>query len=366
MFGAAQKISKEQQSIENRQRREAERRERLLGDPKKRMFGVDKDTLDKQVQERKERENLDKQRDLFFDTQRLQHANLADQLERKRQELRSENYKQIQEFRQLFQNKNQTREWDLNDPDSWKFEDIGRVHDFHGEDLGRSERLKAQKEQQLRWIEQQQKDLEDRRNKEKMEEAQYEYERLQLAFLSQQLEDQRQQLRAQKEQELREYNLELARSRQQKEFEQLQQDEIDRVQELHNQINSDFLNENFEATKSVVDPNKFRPYNFKGLRPDQKEDIHQTVIKQIEEKERLQQLEKLEEKAWEQQMLYNAHLSSKLQREQDRLRTQIQKDIAETNRQFAEMQKEKTKVLDEVYSGKVTDAFFSQFGTSSR
>uniref|UniRef100_A0A7S1KUB4 Uncharacterized protein n=1 Tax=Percolomonas cosmopolitus TaxID=63605 RepID=A0A7S1KUB4_9EUKA len=365
MFRASDAPSKEQQSIEKRQLRELERKKRML-DPKSRMFGVDRSTLDQQVQEKKQREQLEKDRDLYFDVLRQKDAQTAQQLENKRQELRAENHRQLQAFRERFQTIEQRREWDLNDPSALKNDEIGRLHDFHGEDLGRTDRIKAQRAQQRRWVEQQQRELDERKEREEIEQKQFEYEQLQLAYLSQQLEEQRLQMRAQKEQQLKEYNLELARARQQREFQEIQQEEMDKMQEIHNQLNSDFLNENFEASKSVADPHRFRPYAFKGLRPDQKEDIHATVNRQLEEKKRIQELEQEEEMAWNHQMLLNDHMAVKLQREQDRLREQIRKDVAESNKIYADMQKEKLKAIDEVYSGKVTDDFFSQFGTSSR
>lgn len=366
MFRASDAPTKEEQSIEKRRRREIERKKRILDNPKQRMYGVDREALLQQMAEKKEREQLEKERDNFFDMQRQKDDQIASELERKRQDLRAESFRQLQEFRKKFQKKEQSREWDLNDPNALKNDEIGRIHDFHGEDLGRSERIKAQREQQRRWVEQQKRELDERKKKEEIEQKQFEYEQLQLSYLAQKLEEERQQMRAQKEQQTKEYNLELAKSRQQRELAKLEQDEIDRIQEIQNQMNSDFLNENYETTKSCKDPNRFKPYNFKGLRNDQKEDIKRTVQNQMTEKEKQREVEREEEIAWDHQMLLNDHMAAKLQREQDRLKQQIQRDVAESNKAYADMQREKLKQIDDIYSNKVTDDFFNQFGTSSR
>jgi hypothetical protein len=69
-----------------------------------------------------------------------------------------QNRKKLNEYRRLYQRPENTREWDLNDPNRWKHLTPARISDdsrlgpsscqiFSGEDLQASVRKKAQQEQ---------------------------------------------------------------------------------------------------------------------------------------------------------------------------------------------------------------------------
>lgn len=70
MFGAKADLSsdfeeKEQKRIERKRQAEAERQKRIF-DSKSRTMGVDTAFLEQQIKEKKEREQLEKQRDLLY------------------------------------------------------------------------------------------------------------------------------------------------------------------------------------------------------------------------------------------------------------------------------------------------------------
>jgi hypothetical protein len=164
----------------------------------------------------------------------------------------------------------------------------------------------------------------------------------------------------------KEFNVEQALDKRNREAERRAREEIDRLEEIQNQLNSDLLNENFDSTINANDPNRFKPYNFKSLRPDQYQNILDTREQQIREKEYLAQKEKLDSDYDHTRDKLNYRMAMRLQREQERIKQDRQKQLAEEHKRQAERNKQQKGQMEELYSNKVTEDFFSQFGTSSR
>ena len=59
-----------------------------------------------------------------------------------------------------------------------------------------------------------------------------------------------------------------------------------------------FFNEHFDTTQSALGPHRYVPYNFKGLRPDQIEQIKLEREQQVKEAEMKKKQEEEEDKLW--------------------------------------------------------------------
>ena len=81
-----------------------------------------------------------------------------------------------------------------------------------------------------------------------------------------------------------------------------------------------FFNEHFNKTESALGPHRYVPYNFKGLREDQKAQINLELQQQIKEAEYKKKFEEEEDKLWGMQ---SEHLR-KLKVKQDR---ELKKDL---------------------------------------
>lgn len=155
-------------------------------------FQVDEQCLKQQVDEKKERDDLERRRDeaygnwlLFLPSRQkdvskmwvvfpaadaVRNDKIACLLQRRQEaDIRALN-KALNEFRALHQQPCSRREWDLYDPDHLKKDKPARVSDddprchisglqkFDGEDLNNKARNKFQKEQSREWFEKQAKD----------------------------------------------------------------------------------------------------------------------------------------------------------------------------------------------------------------
>jgi hypothetical protein len=377
MFGSSDAHRKEQLAIERRRQAEAERKQRIFN-PKVRLFGVDKQALDAQVADKKQLEAMEEEREQFYHEQTIINAKHGHFLETKRDDIRRDMNKAVNDYRVNQQTVESRREFDLNDKNALKKEQPVRVGDrdprlgisatqiFHGEDLTQNDRTKQQKNQMKNWIEQQVTEKGQAKAMEEYEKLVSEKRMEEVNFLANELDKQKELLRLEKERATKEFNIEQSVDKRNREAERKAKEELDKLEEIQNQLNSDLLNENFDATLNANDPNRFKPYNFKSLRPDQYQNILDTRENQIREKEYIETKEKLESELDHTREKLNNRMAMRLQREQERVRQDRQKQLAEIHRHQQEENKYKKAQIDDLYANKVTDDFFSQFGTSSR
>mmetsp|Transcript_6568 Transcript_6568/g.9544 ORF Transcript_6568/g.9544 Transcript_6568/m.9544 type:complete len:369 (+) Transcript_6568:43-1149(+) len=357
--------AKEQTKLKRKQGSADERLNRLL-DPKVRKMGIDVQFLEAQKAEKAYQRELDAARDQYFDDQRLKDDEYAVFLENKRQQQRAQIEKDVQNYRNSQQKKEYQREWDLNDPNSLKNDEIGRVHDFHGEDLGFGERKSAQARQLTSWLKQQEKEKMENYAADRAKDLLWQEQQEMNNFLAEDMENDRQRLRAEKLRALKEFNMEQARAKRMRELVDREREDNERQWEIYNQMNSDLLNEKHDNSRSSTDPNRYQPSGFKGMSQEERDRIKAIQEDQIRQKKLADQRRKEQEEAEALQMIENDRTAMMLQRQQDRLRAQISKNLAETHKQQMEEQKYNKKVLDEIYAPKITEDFFSQFQNSDR
>merc|ERR1711893_196133 len=120
--------------------------------------------------DRKQMEERERKRDEAFAADAVRNDKIAQLLERRQEHDMQELDKALNEFRELHQQPNSRREWDLYDPDALKKDKPARVSDddprlgisglqkFEGEDLNNKARRKFQNEQTQQWAEAQMKE----------------------------------------------------------------------------------------------------------------------------------------------------------------------------------------------------------------
>lgn len=376
-FSSQTRDEKELLAIERRRKREQERLQRIL-DPKLRTMGVDTLALSEQIKEMNETAKLEKMREDMYAIQMQDQVRMGRAVELENRERRRQMLQEEQEFRKTHQRVEDRREFDLNDPGRLKKDKPARLSDedvrcgvsslqmFHGEDLGRFERMKAQQEQMKQWIKEQSQERLALEQQEKNEELLWQQRQEELNFLNDELERKRQELRALRMKHDHEFNLEHARSRYEREKMDKIKEEEDRLEEMNNMMSSEFLNEDFQTTINVNDASRFIPYNFKSLRPDQYEDVYKKRYDQLIEKKRILEEELREEEEWATQERVLQRQTLLLDRERERQHKEWLRETQNFRKQQSVEAMERKKQLDAIYANRVTDDFFSQFQTSSR
>ncbi|CAH8458410.1 unnamed protein product [Heterobilharzia americana] len=141
----------------------------------------------------------------------------------------------------------------------------------------------------------------------------------------------------------------------------------DNMTEICNAIYSDLLSENPEQAISAFGCHRIIPDRYKGMTPEQREEIRRCQEEQIKEKERELARQKQEDEEWDSQRLKSARLGMLLEKEIERSSRQVKQQIAEQNLKLAFEQKAFQEYLNkELYTNQPTGDYFTQFNTTSR
>eukprot|EP00697_Spironema_sp_BW2_P002357 gnl/Spiro4/13153_TR6972_c0_g1_i1.p1 gnl/Spiro4/13153_TR6972_c0_g1~~gnl/Spiro4/13153_TR6972_c0_g1_i1.p1 ORF type:complete len:413 (+),score=146.15 gnl/Spiro4/13153_TR6972_c0_g1_i1:86-1240(+) len=365
-------------AITRRRHLEEERRKRIF-DPRVRQIGVDKAALDAQCEERRamaaERANHEAQYDnalLYFDQQRVL---LSKQQERERRDVAVD----VDRFRATSQQFHARREFDLNDPQHLRKDLPARIGDddprcgvssmqkFEGEDLTAGERTRLQRAQAKHWSQQQMTEkLERKREEDELERRHAQYVHDVHEYTCGVAEDQRLE-KADHNRRVRDANLAQAAARaeaeRQAKMESFRQD----LNQIEYQMNSDLLTENPDLARSRLGAHRINPMQFKGLRPDQHQQILNDQHSQRNELQTRRERAKQEEAAYarnQAQISRGLELQAKeFERQKREHATQKANEILHQ----ASEQKARNKHMNQVvYKNRVDDCYFDQFGTSTR
>ncbi|KAJ4462444.1 putative protofilament ribbon protein [Paratrimastix pyriformis] len=415
MFPASDAAAKEAAVVERRRRMEEERKKRIF-DAKNRTIGVDKTALEAQVAERKEREELEKQRDRAFDMQALAAEQHLIQMEADIQRERAEVARQVENYRAQFQQTTMRKEFDLNNPDALKLDVPARIGDddprlgpsslqrFDGEDLSVTDRKKQQQQQQRDFIIQQAQEKLKRQQFDEETERLRQLREREVALRLRELELEAERARRVTAVQTKQFNLAQAEEARAAESRRRHEETLDSIEETRHWMEGSFLNEDMNRQVAATNPRRVVPYAYKGLFPEQHQAILEMQRKQQEELRVLsppfvvpvpaasrrrfsagliltgpsfpsfgpstvQQAREREATAEREYARQQAAISRTLtlqEREAERLRRDAAQRLAEEHRQQALQAKEKLEATNALYAGRVDESFFSQFGTSSR
>lgn len=369
---------KEASAIERRRAQEEERKTRIFN-AKTRQIGIDKQAIEQQMFDKNQMEEYERKRHEAFAADALRNDRIACMLQaRQERDQRSLN-EALNEFRSLHQQPSSRREWDLYDPDYLRKDKPARVHDddprcgissiqkFDGEDLNSKARKKFQNEQARSWHEQQMRERERAKQSQEAADRLYDLKQKELDQRAMDLQKAEEDCRRAINMATADYNKALNNEQEERARLKKQQDLDDKMTEIANNVFGDILTENPAVAQSAFGPHRVITDRWKGMSPEQLEDIRKMQARQMAENERLRQEEELRNREHERQASANARAALLIERELERKRRDIQKAQADENRRLAAEQKARLDFLNrEVYTNPPTAAYFMQFNTTTR
>ncbi|XP_068105880.1 RIB43A-like with coiled-coils protein 1 [Hyperolius riggenbachi] len=369
---------KEAASIERRRNREQQRQSRIFN-AKVRTIGVDVSSLERQVEERKSMEKLEKAREEAFDADRQQCDKVALMLEQKEQQFVRDLNMAVQGFRDQHQQPDSRRDFDLYDPEALKKDRPARVSDndprcgpaslqkFSGEDLSEKDRKKLQTELSKKWLAEQIKEREKSETQKKYADDLYDKKRVELDERAQHLSKMEEECRKAVDMAINSFNQALAMETAERTKQEKQEEEDSNFSEMYNHLTGDILTENPEVAASCFGPHRVVPDRWKGMSPEQLKSILEIQEQQQQEKQRLKEEEKQRDAEWDRQRILAARAAMMVEQQEEEFSKDIRKRMDQYNQQLTREQKAHLEYLDKVvYTNNPTAHYHSQFNTTSR
>jgi hypothetical protein len=351
---------------------EAERRHRIF-DAKRRTIGIDKATLDAQVEEKKMMEEVEKERIANFDQQAAYFNNVIKMQELEARQKRQELERQVKTYGLLHNNKAERSNADIENPPvvpaplSAGAEPCGpsSAQAFAGEDMGREARVKAQQLQLRDWYEQQvfEKNINSKLNEHADDIFTEQNDHAAQNLLA--VERAETAMRAELEHSRQEYNQFMESSKRFQKFEDKERVEIEKQAHVYSQLASDFLNE----STSHYGNGKILFTEYKG-EPKGGDSLDAMIMSreaQLEKKAEVEAAKVKEEKAYVRQQEMVRRTLVENQMKEKRLKREMQEQIVRENMAIAAGRKAKDAYAQHsMYTNECSDLFWSQFGQSTR
>ena len=360
--------------IEMRRREHAERLKRIM-DEKYVKMGMDYEFLEKQIQEKKDREKAEKEEELAYQRRFLEEQKLLAKLAAEEKAELRRIAQEDNEFRRTKQRRDQEREYDLTRPDYLQAQPPVRQSDndpwlsisggqkFDGEDLTSTDRHKAQREQLERWQKQQIAEHKNRLAKEKEEQEEWERRYLEADRISVQVGLQEKMAREQWRQQINRDNERLAAEKRQREAEQRALDQQYNQFEIQTTNTSPMMTESGVAYRGV---GHIVTQDYKRMADDDYNRLKQTQLQQIENDRQRKAQQAALEKAQDDAIRLAARKAVQQQRREERERLQRQRDAAQYNLELSKEQNAQRRREQEENQQQPTDEFWKYFGSSHR
>ncbi|KAL7473600.1 hypothetical protein ACHAXS_014076 [Conticribra weissflogii] len=358
-------LVKEKLRLEALRQREEERAKRFMN-AKRRSIGVDKDELDRQIEEKKLSEIAARQEKLR-DAERVKA--LVQGMNEHEAEMKEERMRSLQDLRttldeQVKQPKNNALAKD--DPLDLEACGPASLQRFSGEDTSHDDRKKNQQDQFKYWcaeyVFEKKKAAEEERRRQ-LEHAQFVLEQ---DKISARLENDARKRTQEEARMCQLENLELARQnklRQEREIIASKKTEEDQLNYLQN---SSLLNENLSLAKNEINEHRFRPDHFKGFQKEKIEEIYRENDAVVQEKHEIAIKEKMTEDKWARHYAELAkHVEEAELRKQKRALDDKKTQQNVLHQQKEEVKKQREKMKHSGLDGIGTD-FFARFGRSCR
>lgn len=375
---ATESDRREAATLQRKRAQEEERKKRIFN-PRQRLIGIDVDALTKQIEEKKVREAEEREIERKFEAEQRRNDVVCIALEAKEKEERKKIHVGINEFRMTYQKAEDRREFDLNDPNYLKKQLPARYRDddprcgissaqkFEGEDLLSEERVNIQREQIKSWLNQQLEEKESAEKERKAAEDAYQAAIIARDNRAVQLEHLEKECKKRLELACLRYNKALADEKEMSKRQKKLEESDDNTAEIYNMMTSDMLTENPDVSQSSLGLNRRIGYLYKGMSPEEKKQMRDYQMRQIEEK-RIQK--SLEDRAEREFQDYTNGIQSTIafmDEEQAKKDVERMKELAEENRKMGIEQKHHKEYMDKiVYSNRPTAAYYEQFNKSTR
>ncbi|XP_064154976.1 RIB43A-like with coiled-coils protein 1 isoform X1 [Anguilla rostrata] len=362
-------------AIERRRASETARKERIF-DTRNRVIGLDLSKLQRQVEEKRERERVEKVRDKAFESLSAMHDALLKQQFAEEERRRAELSQELVQFRATHQRAQDSRDADLNFKElalnpPVSEEELGpsSMQVFQGGDCMARERKKAQMEENERLLKAQTQEKEKMRIHKKQTELLWGRAQVQQDFRELQLDATEEKCRRDAQVALSKYNLAQAAERAQQQKMDRLKEEGENFMEVWHMMTSDLLTECPEAAERGGGGAGQRVLldRWKGMSAEQMNAIHKQREEQLAERERLREAKRQREAAWDSlQMAQSREGEEEEKRERERER-QRRTEMDRYNMQLAREQQAHQQYLEKnLYTNRPAASYFTQFGSSSR
>ncbi|KAK5601139.1 hypothetical protein CRENBAI_003661 [Crenichthys baileyi] len=365
-----------EKALEARKSAERARKARVFN-TRLRVMGLDLDALNQQVQEKKCRQNMEKQRDQAFDTlRRCQEETLL-------QQDNNEKEKRKALHKDLTQHWTSQQQVDSHDADlkcdlkgAFKITlpeaELGpaSMQIFKGEGVGgdqmrREQVKKTEKDLLAQMDDNKRKDMRAK-HKEMLVNRELVYQDLRGLQQAAVEEERKKTARV----ALDSYNQALAAERAENLKEQRRREERENLAEMWHTVNSDMMTECAEAAERHVGggrPPQVLPDRWKGMSPEQLSTFHREREQQRLERQRQLWGEKIRNATWDLQLLKLSNKAEEKEQRTAEMRREQRIQMDQYNKQLAREQQAHQDYLNkELYTNKPTKDYFYQFNTGSR
>ncbi|XP_021009237.1 RIB43A-like with coiled-coils protein 1 [Mus caroli] len=369
---------KELAAIEARRNREKERQSRFFN-VRNRVMGVDVEALNYQVEERKFREAIERNKDIAYGTKHAHYDLVAQMLEKEEAERAYRLSKRVQDFREQRQQQYKNgHEFDFWDPDQFQefrvpyyendaYLGPASMQYFLGEDPERASRMRMQQEQMRYNLEKQLQEQQAAREEEARAALLSDQLRLAADTRAAELARLEESCRAAMRTAMANANkAQAAKQALQQRREQQQQQEAN-LTDIKKQVTSDLLTENPQVAQRANAPHRVLPYCWKGMTAEQRAAIRKTQETQRQEKKEQRHAEKLVEAEWGSQNKRLAEAALELEEQERELCAEFRRGLGSFNKELAKEQQAQQNYLNSViYTNQPTAHYYLQFNTSSR
>ncbi|XP_026806680.1 RIB43A-like with coiled-coils protein 2 [Rhopalosiphum maidis] len=357
-----------------------EERKKRIFNPTTRTIGIDKDALDKQVQEKKILREQEQAKHQAYSNKLLQDCATSLQLDEQNKKKQKEIDLEILEFRKKYQAPETRREYDIYDPLQCRKSQPSRIGDddpritlssvqrFEGEEGITKEQKAEQIQQQRVWLEMQIREKNMTREENKNVERTWqetEHTTVQRAMALASLENE-----CRKKLIEANYRYNQALASEQKMNKSIMEAECneDKMAEVYNAITGDFLTENPEhGFNSALGPGKISTSLYKGFTPAMKQAIYDEQANQRAELKIRKEAFDKQEKDWAELLNILARCGTLNDREMQKKKRNLEDGIKDFNLVLANEQKNKQNYLNNVlYKTKASNEFFDQFNKTTR
>nr|XP_046251663.1 RIB43A-like with coiled-coils protein 1 [Scatophagus argus] len=364
-----------EKAVERRRSAETVRKARIFN-TRLRVMGLDTDALNQQVQEKKNKQDMELQRDKAFDTLRRYHDHALLLQDIKEREKRAALHTDLTQYWSTHQRVEDSRDADLMCGLKGAFriteDKLGpaSMQIFQGEGIGEEQNRREQMMKTERDLRAQKEDNERRRMENKHREMLMSKELVQQDLRGVHLRALEEESKKAACIALANYNQALAAEQAEKLKEQHRREERDNVAEIFHTMTSDMMTECAEAAEREVGggrPPQLLVDKWKGMSPRQLSAIHREREEQRLERQRQRDAEKAQDAAWDLQALKLSREAEAEERRAAELRREKRLQTDHYNMQLAREQWEYQEYLNkELYTNKPTKDYFHQFNTSSR
>ncbi|XP_048864332.1 RIB43A-like with coiled-coils protein 2 [Brienomyrus brachyistius] len=351
-------------SLARKRDRETQRQGRVFN-AKLRTIGIDKDALDYQVRERKEQERKEADTQRSYAADLLRSDRISCLLEQRQQKEQRRLEGAILQFRRDFQQPENRREFDLNDPALLRKQRGGLVlPGLVGEDPGSAERHRRQQEQMRDWSLQQRRELESAKYQQRLEDQQYEDSRITLDRRAVKLQNIEAERRRSVAMATKDFNLAMAAESSERQRQARLQEEAANREEILSQLQGPLLSESLGYGEGL---RHTQPSSYKGMSQDQLRLIREYQQQQVEDRQRAHLEQRRRQLEWDGRSQATERHGLLLERQQARFSRQLRCALDRTNAQLASEQRAQKEYLEkEVFTNIPDSRYFAQFNTTSR